>query len=217
MAYAHRFLRLVVGGTLYGSEIFTFSMSLINPAQTTPYSDGQDGVDEDVVAAVSSFWEEAAISSGAILTYLKLNEIGTDGKYFSKTQSFREDLQPTVPGTVGMIRYPAQIATAVTLRTPAMRGRAHVGRFYVPLLDVPLDAGGLYTVQQVTDLASTVTTLLNSINTAMDPYRVGVVSPLGAGYENVVTNCAVGRVPDTIRSRRNELTEAAFEGATLSQ
>ena len=216
MAYLHPFLRVIAGGTLFGTEQFAIGINLINPGQTEHYSAGQDGVDADVVTALSTFWAAASISSDAHLTYVKMNEISVDGKYFDQENSWRQDLVTAVPGGAGNVHLPAQIAMAVTLATSAARGLAHKGRFYLPVPAIQADTSGRMTAAFIASQMTLVTTLLNSINTAMDVWRVGVVSNVRGGGERPVINARIGRVYDTIRSRRNALVEDYTDGATLN-
>jgi hypothetical protein len=59
----------------------------------------------------------------------------------------------------------------------------------------------------VSSANATVTTWLKAINAALGAWQIGVVSNLGVGAQELVTNARFGRVLDTIRSRRDKFTE----------
>lgn len=205
MAYPANFLRLVANGTLYTVERFSWSLSLIGngvaPTEVPPA----------VISAVTAFHGGQQVTSvPARLTDIKLNLIGTDGRYVSQTDTVQHDLPTPVQGTSGA-RHPAQIAQAITLRTGVRRGLASNGRFYLPLPAGELATDGRVEPVNAELLAEAAQTLVESLNAAMDGWRVGVVSNVGAGAARPVTAVGVGRVLDTIRSRRSSIPEGHVE------
>jgi hypothetical protein len=64
-------------------------------------------------------------------------------------------------------------------------------------------------------VAMGVNTLLNSLNAALDPWRLSVISNVRDGAVRPVTHVQVGRVIDTLRSRRTSIPEAYVTGAPL--
>lgn len=212
MAYPLEFLRLVAIGTIYASETFSFSMSLIHAGGPTPSA--PDEVPEEIVDAFAEYFATTGlISSQARLTTLKLNLIGTNGRYVGD-ETVLYDYDPYVAGQVGQFVAP-QVAYAVTLRTAKARGRAHAGRFYLPMPALNLDATGQISDLELQPVVVPTRDLVESINAALVPWRVGVTSNLGAGAQEPVTHLAFGRVLDTIRSRRTSIAEDYYEDEPL--
>lgn len=216
MVYPVPFLRLAVIGTLYGSETFTYSLSLRRDFDAP--LDPPDVVPQGVIDAVTTFHAaggHSMTSTSAHLTMIKLNEIGTDGRYTSEGDTVQHEFDTPVPGS-GVPLHPPQIAVAVTLRTAKRRGRAHAGRFYLPMLAQTMGPDGRMSVGAQQGLATAATTFLDDLNAALPGYEVAVLSNVGTGEVETVTHVAVGRVVDTMRSRRTSLDEDYFEGAPLA-
>lgn len=212
--YLRPFLRLVASGTLYGpDEHFSLSMSYVQAQPGFPGAAPTE-VPSAVVAAFRTFWGGAPIAQGAWLEMLKLNRIGTDGKY-TGDETVLVDLVPPAKGTATEAPAP-QLAYAISLATGKTRGRAVHGRFYVPLPSTGVSAGGVIPDNYVQQWKAHGDTLLKALQVAVPGWVLGVVSDLGTGYENYVTHARYGRVIDTIRSRRNQLDEAHINGDSLS-
>lgn len=205
MVYNHPFLRLVVAGTLYDVDEFSWSLSFLdvqgsaNPPTAVPPA---------VIAAVSAFHSSAgaSISKMAKLTTVKLNEIGPNGKY-TNPQTVRHDYTPPVAGISGENIAP-QIALAISLQTPIARGRAHAGRFYLPTPAYPPSNIGSIAPSWQDNVLNSVKTLVTALNGSLAPYQLAVMSDIGSGTHQLVTGIRCGAVLDTIRSRRNKIPEA---------
>lgn len=221
MAYPGFFHRLVVIGTMYTTERFNFTMSIVSgedPSVVEP-------VTEDLLNAVANdvigWWDNAYNSPGvgivddARLTDIKLNRIDAQGHY-ADNEAMVTSVGTPIPGpAAGTL--PAQLALAVTLRTARERGRGSRGRFYLPTVGVlaSLDASGRLSTEQATNLATGAAQLVDAINQTywarggglLVGMRVGVASNIGTGVFEPATAVEVGRVPDTIRSRRSSLVE----------
>lgn len=215
MPYPHPFLRLVVGGDLYSDqEQWTWSLSLIPDNGEQGPSLGPE-VPEAVIAACESFHSTPGlISQNARLRWIKLNEIGEDGRYTSADTRRWDDTEGGTPGANGGNIAP-QIALAVTLRTAVNRGLASRGRFYVPVPGWGPTTDGRLSAETANFYTVAATELLNDLNAALPLYRVGVVSDRGAGASRPVTYVEVGRVLDTIRSRRTSMPEDHVAGVPL--
>jgi hypothetical protein len=206
MAYMTNFLRLVVIGRLFGpTEHFSFGLTMIpnfagNPVPPTT-------VPTAVHSAVKTFFTTAPIGTQASLESVKLNEIGTDGHYTQPT-SVEYFYSPLAPGTFSPSPAP-QVALAVSLRTAVARGRANSGRFYVPLpAEAPAVGDGRIVPATAINFADKAAALINSLNASMNSeWVVAVNSKVGTGAQHKVTHVEVGRVLDTIRSRRSSLDE----------
>lgn len=205
MAYKAPFLRLVVLGTLYDTDVFSFSLSLRRTVVGPP---PPDEVPEGIIDAVHAFWVSTAnlISQHAVLQTLKLNEIGVDGKY-TQDSTVLYDFDPPVQGSAGGNPAP-QISLAISTATANARGRAHAGRFYLPAPATDPDATGMLPASRVAIYMSEAKVMLDAINAGISTHQLAVVSNLGAGYEHDITGIRVGRVLDTIRSRRSAFDEA---------
>jgi hypothetical protein len=216
MTYAHPFLRLVVIGGLYDTsapgvagETFSFSLSLIPDDDSGTPGTVPTTVPAALITALSTFFTESGmISSNAIIRTVKLNLIGVDGRYENQ-ETVLDELEDPIQGTSSERPAP-QVALVVSLGTDFTRGRAHAGRFYLPTPGFALSTAGVITEGQQAQVAQAAWAFIEDIVTAVPGWRVGVVSDLGAGTERPVTHVRVGRVYDTIRSRRRSLDEAYY-------
>ena len=210
MPYPANFLRLVVIGGLPGGEQWTWSLSFIADFSTL---EPPATVPQGVIDALETFHGSSAVAlgTGVTLNAVKLNEIGTDGRYVSPAETVEHVWDPPV-GAPGTIQVPPQTAVAISLLTAKKRGLAHRGRFYLPMLGQPTGPDGRMSTSRQADLGAAVVTLLQGLNAAIGPNQVlGVVSNRRTGASNPVTEIAVGRVYDTIRSRRKKLEEDYIE------
>jgi hypothetical protein len=213
MAYKQNFLRLVVSGTLYTDEQFSWSMAFIQGAGGT--APAPETVPDAVVSAITSFWRwPSLISKFAQIDTVKLNEIGPDGRYVNSETVVREIVGGIV-GVADSVIYPPQVALVVSLDTAIRRGRAHGGRFYLPLPGPTLLSSGTLAVAEQEKYVDSATTLIEQLNNALQPWQVGVVSDIGPGAQQRVTHVRVGRVLDTMRSRRRSLDEAYIQGENI--
>ena len=204
MSYAQPFLRLVCLGQLCTTEAFSYSMSLVSAPGSTP--NAPEEVPPEIISAFATFHATTGLmSQNALMTTLKLNLLGTDGKYVNPETVLYEYPTPVAGGAGGG---PApQIAYAVSLATDAQRGRASRGRFYLPVPVATVGPTGQISTTAQTSISVAATNLLQDINDALVPWRLGVVSNLGAGAQRYVTGARYGRVLDTIRSRRTSIAE----------
>lgn len=203
MPYPGNFLRLVMQGSIYNVETWTCSINLFGGGTS---GDAPDEVPASVVEACSDWLTDSQISNRCTLELIKLNLIGPDGRYVNQT-TVQHDLPAPYPTGGFANTPPAQTSLAITLRTAAQRGPASRGRFYTPLSAAPVDSSGyITTASRVTNLTAAVA-FVDALNVALDPWRVAIMSDVGAGFARAVTRVEIGRVMDTIRSRRNKLTE----------
>lgn len=209
MAYADKFLRLVASGSLHsGTETFSFSFAFMRRTPgSTPAVPTE--VPPAIVTAFQTYWGvNGVISSQALLRSIKLNEIGTDGRYVND-DTVEHEFTGTPPAGPSLPNYPPQIALAVSLRTDAARGRAHAGRFYIPSPSAAMQTGtGTISGSAQSTVSQASKELLDACNAALVGWRVAVVSKVGSGAQRPVLEVAVGAALDTIRSRRTDLAEA---------
>lgn len=214
MPYPGQFVKLVLIGNLY-TDVFNTTLSIV------PNALGELGMPEvneatlDAVAAAVRNWyvggiagDDPLISVHAHLTSIKLNRIGVDGRYVDPET--REHVYTTFTQGNAGIAAPAQLSAVATLRTAVPRGRASKGRMYLPPTQMcgAIDVDGRASAAAATAQAESVRALIDAVN---DQYigigRVGVASNAGAGRFEHVTSVSVGRVIDTMRSRRSTQPE----------
>lgn len=205
MTYAVPFNRLVVQGSLYGAETWTFSMSLIAPDGVDAPTEVPDALVDALTAYIGV--GQQIISRPAAMTMIKVNRIGTDGRY-TEPETVQREVIPAVPGGASHL-VAAQVALAVSLVTSRRRGLAARGRFYLPVpAAFPTDhTDPLISVAAADMVQQKTLTLIQAIN-GLGMGHVGVVSNVGTGAQNLVRQVRVGRTLDTIRSRRTSIKEA---------
>lgn len=204
--FGQPFVRLTAFGTLYGVETWAFNLSVASTDVPT------QAVVDAVGPAFQTFHTSTGfISSQCKLVGVKAALIGADGLYGAN------EAVEWVAGTVGGIAGAAstanplpQAALAVTLEGARPRGAAGRGRFYVPAPGQVIGADGRLSQAQANTAASYALTLVNAVNAAM-PGDVSIVGPATAtgrapARQRVVA-VRVGRIIDTIRSRRSSMPE----------
>lgn len=200
----HQYLQW--GGTLPGGDIWSCGVRLAPAAGVNAAND--PAMLNAASAAVQAWHTNGMISPRCILTFAKLNVVGTDGKYIAPTTL--EHVFANVAGTgVEGRSLPNQIALAISLTTGVSRGPAHRGRFYMPMPSVVVQSDGRMATDDQNAIKMAATTFLGALNALSANYKVAVFSrKAGAAQHRVVTGIQVGRVLDTQRRRRNKLAEA---------
>lgn len=227
MAFPGMFHRIVAIGTLYGAETFNFTLNVVPTENPLDVEEVTDTLATDVKNKISTWFSATALPASpsiitrAQLTEVKVNRIDALGRYADN------DVHtiPVTPVAAGQAsgNLASQLALAVTLRTARERGRGSRGRFYMPPIGpfASLGTDGRLTTAQAQQQANSAKALLESINLtywARDGglrtgMMVGVASDIGSGIFEAATRVEVGRVPDTIRSRRSSLSEDHQEAA----
>lgn len=208
MAPVQTLYRLVWGGRLFDKEGWSCSLSIGSPT-------GFNHAASDMSAALVAWMARAGTrnSSAARLDFIKMNQINpTTGKYVLQTTNelLQNDLAVGVsaPG-------PGQNSVAVSTRTLLSRGRSHAGRFYPPTGNITPDpVSGLVDSTVIGAMATSAFALITDVNTVLGADgSVVVFSKVGQLVEPV-NGVRVGRVIDTMRSRRRSLNEDySFAGA----
>lgn len=161
-------------------------------------------------AALKTWWASGISSNAAGLAWSKLNRILPTGKYADGFTIRKDEVTPIYNNV--SVQFPNQIALVATLTTGLSRGMACRGRMFFPVPAVVMeDSDGRLTTAAATAAANKVKTLLDSLNAATDGCTVGVYSKgglSGVGASRRVTGVEVGRVLDTMRTRRSALVEA---------
>lgn len=218
MAYPAPFHRLVLIGTLYG-DIFNTTLSFI-PAGGTPIPAVTETLAEEVCTEVTAWFNDIGSStppggpnliSNAILTSIKLNRIGTDGRYMD-AETWEVPTSEPIPG-LNTATPPPQLTLAATLRGSNPRALAGKGRMYLPPASFvgSVGADGRVTEAQATMTAVGIVTLIQNLNDVYLSNSVvavaGIASKTRTGAFQSVETVTVGRTVDTIRSRRNKISE----------
>lgn len=165
---------------------------------------------EDAADVISTSFQlsQMRYSGLARLTWVKLNSIGTDGRYSEPTTNLFEFGGAGVSPS-SSVRTPPQLAHVVSLTTDKRRGRAHIGRIFVPTSANVVEPDGRLTQAEAESMVQAARTFINDLNGlgALNPFSVAVFSGLGAEVETV-TGVRVGRVIDTQQRRRRQLDES---------
>lgn len=219
MVYPGQFHRLVLLGNLY-SDRFNVTLSIAPTPGDTIAAPTQAFCDA-LAGDIANWWDNPlaaapgnglTIDGSAVLTGIKLNRVGPDGRYVDP-KTIETTLVTPAPGGGGS-GFPPQLSLASTLRGPDARGAAAKGRMYWPVSQLAhgaLDTTGRVSVASATQYAHGVATFIRLVNAryaSTGPSAVAAIaSKTGAGRFQVVTKVTVGRVVDTMRSRRNKLAE----------
>jgi hypothetical protein len=215
-------VRISAQGSLPGGEQFSYGFALagfpvgsigsVIPDNTAAWN--------TMAAAIAAFHGRGSshIYTGAVLTKVKFAPIGSNGLYAGLPYEVLENTPGNIAasGVAGIP--PNQLAAAVTLHSAGDLGRVK-GRFYVPMPIMDMGTDGRWTTVYADDLEGSAKTMINAVNAtlgggAFDPtvvvasqgrHRGGVQVKPPTNYDVVAVS--VGRVPDTIRRRRNKLAE----------
>jgi hypothetical protein len=210
----NRHLRLTMSGEVRPFpgqviERFAFRLNLSDPPGLPGDPNYVEGRLADYAADAVAFFARAAsnISALCFLTEVKLARIGIDGKYVSDPLIAEVN---QAGGAGGGITNPLQVAHAITLETDG-RGSTRRGRFYLPLPASGVGASDGLVPNPVRDnVLQSCQTFLQDLNNVPglegNAPRVTIAS--SKGYNTDVTGVRVGRVYDTIRSRRRSLDES---------
>lgn len=219
MAYPGSFLRLVIIGDQFG-DVWNTTLSLVPTAVGEIISVPVDQATADTVRELVRAWFVTPASSDGVGFYtqvklhgIKLNRIDASGHY-QDDEAIESMLTSPVSGVDSGGAAP-QLTTAATLRTAVPRGRGSMGRMFLPpssAIGTMSITTGQLSVAGATQVGDGAVALIRDLNTHFDAYaRVGVASSAGSGRFEHVTKVTVGRVIDTMRSRRSALTEDPVE------
>jgi hypothetical protein len=193
---------LTTSGSAY--EIFSYGVN-INDSGVVDINTTE--IFNDMVADAVAFHGRAGtrISQNCVLTQVKLAPIGPLGLYRGEP---RIAVVSQPGGTLSGLFYPPQVALAVSLMT-ARRGPTGKGRFFLPATTVNLDPASTIPIADAEAVRGSVQTFLNALNNlpGFDNTGSRVVVASSKGYNTDVNGVRVGRVLDTIRSRRNQILE----------
>lgn len=147
-----------------------------------------------------------AVSSNYRLVSLKVAHILPSGLYPATSSPGIHTYAAPVSGPSATITYP-QVSCAVTTLTIAPRGLASKGRFYLPGTAISLQTDGRLLATQADAIEAAVVTWIQALNAISGVASAAVFSKVGVGETRSITGVGVGRVLDTMRSRRRSLAE----------
>ena len=207
-----------------GEDVFSFGMRFTG-LTTFDATAALAAIDETAIGALYDAWWTAAntqISDRGHLFAIKVSALGTNGQLISGVDP--RVFEPVAGGSNGFASspdLPNQIAMVVTLRTNTNVGLAVRGRFYVPVPAMTIQTNGQMPSGAAALVAGTTKTLIDGLNAelnvgaANEQSRLAIMSSVGTGTTRGVTVISVGSVLDTVRSRRNALTET-YSDETLA-
>jgi hypothetical protein len=200
-----------------GTERFSWSLNLERNNWPNNFTDAPDSIIlnllTDLAADVREFHGDSAtrINPAAVLEEVKFAAIGADGKYVEDPIIINvQDIAGGDPNGSAHAYVTPQTALAISLVTDR-RGPTGKGRFYLPMPVIPLGADFKGQMDIMNLISNRVQVFLQNVNNAPNvddagSFRVVVAST--KGYNTLVTGSRVGRVVDTIRSRRGQLSES---------
>lgn len=217
--YPDSFHRIVLLGTVYG-DIWNTSIVVAPDETAVEVPEPTQSLVDNVAAAIRARYVDAT-GTGAhfcapwILTGIKLNRINPQGLYQDGV-TYEHIYSSPAAGSFNAYP-PAQLSTVLTLRTDVERGHASKGRMYLPPCEgfQGVDPStGKATIPNALRVAQAGALLVDSINDVYNgafpdfsAMEVAVSSKIGAGTFRRVTRVSVGRVTDTMRSRRSAISE----------
>jgi hypothetical protein len=222
----NHFLLTIGGGLVSGAEEWQTGVRF---APATPASVDQvlDALDEisvedifnDFAPVIGNTDANLAYYKSLTLAWAKLAPIGTNGQYIGAPKSWSGNVVGGNPSAGTSV---PQLAIVVSLLTGQSFGTAQRGRMYWPCpgqLPNTLDGlTGSFSEALSNQFAVMVATALlaaeGEVNTVALPAFAAVMSksggvnaPTAPGTTNAITEVGVGRIIDTQRRRRNQLSE----------
>lgn len=211
-------VRGVFGDTPEG---WNYGFKLVRQVSGHPDADFENIDEAAVSAALSTFHALSFFTMVSKLTEWRAYMIGTDGKMEGNGPLLHEYDTPVAGGSSGSFM-PPQVALAVT--TVALdRGPAKLGRFYLPGVRLVPAADMRISEAEAETICDASQAMLQAVAASIDmPGTTSNgtacnVSGLGGAGGTIqhVEHLEVGRVYDTIRSRRRSLLEERFVGETI--
>lgn len=177
---------------------------------------------DDTLEAIAAAWrpfftvdpnsDNGAIPNTVTLTQVAYYRAKADGNA-TGGQWQRHTLSPVCRG-LQPARNPIQIANVITLDAGGPK-KGRFGRFYLPATGAPVGADYRWSSDIPNTTLTRARTALTAANVALSADIDGdvelvVASGVGSGENRPVRNIRCGRVPDTMRSRREGLDEGYF-------
>jgi hypothetical protein len=199
----------VIGDAWLATETWQFGVNCRFGPGGEPTNAGLQAMADALVIPTNTFLTSSgpAMSSSARITAIKVALVDATGHYPAPSVPGIATFGVPTPGPSGAGAIP-QATIAVTLVSDVPRGRGSRGRFYLPPCMPAIQTDGRITAAAADSIESAAKTWLNAIKGNVIVSEILVMSGLGAGTSGVVKSIGVGRVVDTMRSRRRNLLEA---------
>lgn len=208
--------RMTVRGIFVGTEetwsnVFHFNRD--NIASTdAQLGDVHEGEVDDAVAA---FYGSGFVSPLVEVSDWRFYIIGTDNKMEGNGPKLREYETNELRGGAGTTPFPAQVTLCISTVAPN-RGPAQFGRFYLPGPTRPIGSDFRISAADAITYQGLAVQFLKDVSDAIDLEQtqsaVGLhvsKGPVGSstGTRQTIDHVRVGRVYDTMQSRRRSLEE----------
>lgn len=207
---------MTIRGVFVGTEetwsnVFHFSRDVA----ANPDGDLTDVNVGGVDAAVASLYGSGFVSPLLEVSDWRFYVIGTDGHMQGNAPLLREYAASELRGGAGTTPFPTQVALAIST-VAVNRGPAQFGRFYLPGPTRPIDSSFRLSVADAGTYVSIATQFLKDVSDAIDlapPVGSSGIhvskGPVGSptGTRQTIDHVRVGRVYDTMQSRRKSLEE----------
>jgi len=222
MAYALPFVKINAAGHFGSSatdkvEYWTAGFHLTKNGGVIGGTSELTGFLSAIKTATQSLHTSSSLSSGVNCFLDERNGayIGTDGKYVlgSLQTTTRDTYTTPVPG-IGAVGHSWADSCVFTLRSLLLRGPASHGRIYWPALALNTDGTkGVIPSATVISIRSAAATWINAINLAAAGAfgagtNVGLVSPIGTGFQSPCVRVGVGQKIDHMESRERSIPES---------
>lgn len=222
MAFPYRTMRLTFGGSIYADkDIWSNSINFgatnvdVVPSEWVYYKN----VLPTIAPAIEAFFKTTGmISSKCTLEWIKLAYIGEDGKYLEDAVVY--DYETAVTGQAsGSVE--AQRSLALTFGSGKNRGAGRFGRIYIPMYAQTVGTDGYISVPNANAIVAAGATLLRALTTAFKDINPGTeeITPIVLSdkteINNPINRVRIGRLVDTMRSRRNKIKEIPTDWVTL--
>lgn len=197
----------LVGTVAAPVEHWAFGVNFPHDA-ISPAND--DVVDDALAGTLKGVWDGALkpyTPGDNFLTSVKVSRVGDDGHVEKRPDGsyLQGEWVGSSVGAAGTITMPLSTALVVSLTT-ARSGPTGKGRIFLPFPGMVLQvADKRLSAADATTMAGAAKQFINNLATVMT-FPAQVVS--SKGYMSAVTGVRVGRVPDTLRSRRRSSPEA---------
>ncbi len=191
-------------------EIWSTSLRLSRQLAGTSDYDLDQGDLDDLANDFGGFLEAGFFGSEVKFTEARAYKIGADGRTVGDV--LYSVLATPRGGVAGAPAHPWQCTPVLSFRTNVQRGPASRGRMYLPPVRIPVDAGDGKMSSAARDALleqcrQFIVDANNRPGIEDGTGNVSVVSPRAGGKIADVNRLRMGRVFDTMRSRRNALLE----------
>lgn len=207
-----RHLKVVIRGIFANTpEIWSYSLRFDRTLWGEGDAHAEDMSSSGMTAALAALHNTSSFSNGCKVTGWRAYDIGSDGRMEGNPKVVEFAPANYIAGTSANL-LPPQVSLAVTTEA-VNRGPARLGRFYLPGPSKICDSSYRLAVADQTVYCNLATQFYKDVADSVDvDFSVtGVeainVSNIGSGHQQVISKIKVGRVYDTLRSRRGALLE----------